>query len=274
MDKPTKKMLRDWAREHANYFNRNCVTPEMVISQSPKSVYKNNTNIELDDIKLFKWIINCRNQHAWILGNLSQVFKPLNEKRRSIKDLEYFNNISLLNHEIDFKTKSELLFLTIESLDLDKCRDLIFHLNRQWIDQETASKLNKQKSFFRLDPDTTYTLLLEALNTSPGVEPNSKLSDSIQKHLIIPTPTQTDHIDFYVHFLSGFRPDYLENLILKIKTKLRKQKFNLRNHEKKQYNLLLSKSLINSLDKHAKRTNVSRSAIIEQLINSYLNGKN
>lgn len=217
-----------------------------------------------DDLHQAFWLIERVPAHFNLaMGNRHGQIKPVIFKSNTAEALEYLplreRSIGLLKY-IYKNTK----------IQEDELRKMNTDLAKQWAHDRDKYGAYIQWLSRNDSQEKVTTLLNESKRKYAEMPDVETFFNRYEFPLDKVTSSQLGKIKLFIWIQAGRRNELLPHLLSSVKQKYNKNAHKERNPHKKQFNLMLTKKLIEKLDRHANSIEASRSEIVEGLIKLYL----
>lgn len=271
MGKATHAELAYWIKEFESRRSKNIdrvssdeITSFFKQSRRSKSLYARFTNPVIDRFRTV-WIENHEYQLAWLYEELHNYAESngLTERNRNL-----FTNIWQIDPDCcSFAEKGRLLFECFEPRV--ETEVLLESLCKSW--RTTRWDVNKSLIYFRKASSDKLEALISVLKRIrlSSSQKRASAADCIQERICYPK-TASAVIEFTLFTLSGNSHSLMQDVVRKTKDRYRKQTYNQKNKERKQFNIMLNANLVGKLDQLIKNTGLSRSEVLERLIEEML----
>ena len=217
-----------------------------------------------DDLHQAFWLIERVPAHFNLaLGNRHGQIKPVIFKSDTAEALQYLppreRSIGLL----------EYIYKEREIAD-DELKKMNADLAKQWAHDRDKYGAYIQWLSRNDSQEKVTTLLNESKRKHAEMPDVETFFNRYEFPLDKVTSSQLGKIKLFIWIQAGRRNELLPHLLSSVKQKYNKNAHKERNPHKKQFNLMLTKKLIEKLDRHANSIEASRSEIVEGLIKLYL----
>ena len=211
------------------------------------------------------WIKDNDSQLAWIYERLFDYARSNGLIQTNRKLL---TNIWLLDPECcSYSQKASLLLECFEPRE--QAEELFENLSRSWM--ATRSEIDKHMAYFKKASVDKHKILISVLEKTDlsSSEPSESAASCIQGRIGHQEASETD-VQFILYTLWGNSPNLMQEVVRKTKDRYRKQLYNQKNHKRKQFNIMLNVGLVNTLDQIIEEAELSRSELLERLIQDFI----